>query len=72
LDYSWHVQHLLREIGRGRYAEPGQEPGATEPGTLGDSGGLWTPSQSRMNDTSQTTIATAMMIAPPIAHRPIR
>jgi hypothetical protein len=22
LDYSWHVQHLLREFGRGRYAEP--------------------------------------------------
>ena len=31
MDYSCHVQHLLREIGRGRYAEPGQEPGATEP-----------------------------------------
>jgi hypothetical protein len=22
IDYSWHVQHLLREFGRGQFAEP--------------------------------------------------
>jgi hypothetical protein len=22
MDYSWHVQHLLREFGRGQFADP--------------------------------------------------
>jgi len=22
MDYSWHVQHLLREFGRGEFADP--------------------------------------------------
>jgi hypothetical protein len=36
LDYSWHVQHLLREIGRGRYAEPHsmKRPERTSEGTV--------------------------------------
>jgi hypothetical protein len=26
IDYSWHVQHLLREFGRGQFADPRFNP----------------------------------------------
>ena len=30
MDYSWHVQHLLREFGRGQFADLGSDA-TTEP-----------------------------------------
>jgi hypothetical protein len=30
MDYSWHVQHLLREFGRGQFADPRSVGGSGE------------------------------------------
>src|ERR1700676_4535610 len=52
MDYSWHVQHLLREFGRGQFADPRSVAGREGDGEA---------PPSNMNVTSPTVLDQAYL-----------